>query len=48
MSEPQEDRHEGADQEPPPLGSWKRMYVLVLGVLVAEIFLFSVFTWVFK
>lgn len=29
----------GEDARPPPLGSWRRLYLLVLGVLALEIIL---------
>ena len=35
-------------EETPPLGSWKRMYALVLGVLVVLIVLFTIFTKIFE
>jgi hypothetical protein len=35
-------------EEPPPLGSWGRMYALVLGVLAALILLFTLFTRAFS
>lgn len=35
-------------EEPPPLGSWGRMYALVLGVLAALILLFTWFTRAFS
>jgi hypothetical protein len=30
-------RHGGAPDEPPPLGSWARLYSLVIVVLVADL-----------
>lgn len=44
------DREDGGDDqdEAPPLGRWSRIYLLVLGVLVTEIVLFSLFTKVFE
>ena len=42
-------RKERADEEPPPiLGSWKRLYALVLLNLAALILLFWLFTRWFK
>ena len=42
MTEPEKD---GA---PPLLGSWKRLYALVLGELVLCILLFRLFSWAFS
>jgi hypothetical protein len=33
---------------PPLLGSWKRIYAVVLGELVLFILLFRLFTWAFS
>jgi hypothetical protein len=39
----------GVPEEPPPiLGSWPRLYALVLGVLVVLILLFGAFTRAFS
>lgn len=35
-------------EEAPPLGSWPKMYAVVLGVLVVDIVLLTVFTRVFS
>ena len=35
-------------EETPPLGSWRRMYALVLGVLLVETILFTLFTKMFE
>lgn len=35
-------------QEPPPFGSWRRMYTFVLGCLGIEIVLFYLFTRFFE
>jgi hypothetical protein len=38
-----------ADDDPPPvLVSWTAAYALVLGVLGAEVVLFSVVSWIFR
>ena len=39
---------EAAPDGRPPLGSWKRMYLLVLGFLVAQIVLYDLFTRFFQ
>ncbi len=36
------------DETPPLLGSWKRIYALVLGELVLCILLFRLFSWAFS
>ncbi len=43
---PDETRADAAEtpDEPPPLGTWPRMYALVLGNLAFWIFLFYLFT----
>lgn len=41
------DRHPD-EEERPPLGSWGRMYALVLGTLALLVFLFTLFTWAFS
>jgi len=39
----------GAPEEPPPvLGSWPRLYLLVIGVLLVLILLFGAFTRAFS
>ncbi len=45
-----EPSHDGetAPDEPPPLGTWPRMYALVLGSLLFWIVLFYLFTRVFS
>lgn len=43
-SEPAEDLQE----EPPPLGSWPRLYALVVAWLLAQIVLLGVVTWSFR
>ena len=35
-------------EEPPPLGSWPRVYALVLCVLLVETLLFTLFTKIFE
>ncbi len=35
-------------EEAPPLGSWRRVYAVVLGVLVVETLLFTLFTKIFQ
>ena len=38
-----------AVEEPPPiLGSWQRMYLLVLGVLLLAVLLFAWLGWIYK
>ncbi len=37
-----------SEERPPILGSWKRLYAVVLGELVLCILCFRVFTWVFS
>lgn len=39
---------EAPPEERPPLGSWKRMYLLVLAFLVVQIALYDLFTRVFQ
>ena len=34
-------RHGGAPDEPPPLGSWRRLYALVLAALAADLALLA-------
>jgi hypothetical protein len=41
-------RHGGDPDEPPPLGSWKRLYSLVLLVLVADLVLLAWLTHRFR
>jgi len=36
------------EQAPPILGSWKRIYALVLGELLLCILLFRLFSWAFS
>ena len=48
MAEPEEHEAIETPEETPPLGRWSRMYFLVIGVLLVEILLFSVFTKVFE
>ena len=35
-------------EEAPPLGSWRRVYAFVLGVLVVETLLLTLFTKIFE
>ena len=48
MADVREESTVEAEEEAPPLGSWRRMYALVLGVLVAETLLFTLFTKIFE
>ena len=41
-------RHGGAPDEPPPLGSWNRLYALVLVALVADLVLLAWLTQRFR
>ena len=36
--------HQETDEEPPPLGSWNRIYAVVVGSLVVVIVLLILFT----
>jgi hypothetical protein len=36
------------EERPPVLGSWRNIYLLVLGNLLFWIVLFTLFTWMFK
>ena len=36
------------DDRPPILGSWRSMYVLVLGTLAGLCLLFSLITWTYR
>jgi hypothetical protein len=36
------------EERPPVLGSWRNLYLLVLGNLLFWIALFTLFTWMFK
>ena len=36
------------DDAPPILGSWKRLYAVVLGTLLLCIVLFQLFSWTFS
>lgn len=49
MTEPATKEPEGAelDDRPPVLGSWRNIYVVVLGILVVVIALFTVITGVY-
>ncbi len=38
----------GNDEPPPVLGSWRNLYLLVLGNLLFWIALFTLFTWIFR
>jgi hypothetical protein len=38
----------GDEERPPVLGSWRNLYLLVLGNLLFWIVLFTLFTWMFK
>ena len=40
------DDPEHLDDPPPLLGSWRNLYALVLGALVAQILLYSWLSWV--
>jgi hypothetical protein len=35
------------EEQPPLLGTWKRLYAVVLGELLLCILLFRLFTWIF-
>lgn len=48
MSEEPRAEDAEAPDEPPPLGTWPRMYALVLGNLAFWILVFYVFTKVFE
>ncbi len=48
MSDAPENEVAETPDEAPPLGRWSRIYLLVLGVLVVEIVLFTLFTKVFE
>lgn len=48
MSDEQHSAGESPHDEPPPLGTWPRMYALVLGNLAFWIAVFYVFTRVFS
>ena len=44
---PTDGSRESSDERP-PLGTWRRMYALVLGALVLEVLLFYLFTRIFE
>ena len=48
MAEEAPEQTADVEDEAPPLGSWQRLYALVLGVLVIETLLFWVFTVAFE
>jgi uncharacterized membrane protein YccC len=48
VSDPREEQTPPADEPPPFLGSWGRLYGAVLGILAALIALFFLFTRVFQ
>ncbi len=48
MADVREESTVEAEEEAPPLGSWRRMYALLLGVLVVETLLFTLFTKIFE
>lgn len=48
LNESNEAEDEPSADDQPPLGSWNRMYALVLGVLALLIVLFTLFTWAFE
>ena len=39
---------EAPREEPPPLGSWLRLYALVVAWLLAQIALLGIVTWSFR
>jgi len=41
-------RHGGARDEPPPLGSWRRLYLLVLAALIVDLVLLAWLTQRFR
>ncbi len=48
MNEPSPETPRPEDEELAPFGSWPKMYGLVLGVLVVEIVLLTLFTRAFS
>lgn len=48
MSQPHADDSTPARDEPPPLGSWNKMYAVVLVCLGLEVILFYLFARVFS
>ncbi|HEY3356257.1 MAG TPA: hypothetical protein VGQ83_23595 [Polyangia bacterium] len=38
----------GTDDRPPILGSWGRIYLVVLGALVVVMALFGALTWIYR
>ena len=46
MTEPVQEP--GQEDAPPLLGSWKRIYAVVLGELLLCILLFGLFSWAFS
>jgi len=48
LNESNEAEDEPSADDRPPLGSWNRMYALVLGVLALLTVLFTLFTWAFE
>lgn len=47
MADVSEESTTETGEEAPPLGSWRRMYALVLGVLLLETLLLTLFTKIF-
>ncbi len=48
MADVSEESTTATGEEAPPLGSWRRMYAVVLGVLLVETLLFTLFTKIFE
>jgi hypothetical protein len=36
------------DERPPFLGSWRRVYLLVIGALAAEVVIGSLLSWIYR